>query len=137
MAWPSNGLFRVRMGLHTGRASERGGDYFGSAVNRAARLMGVAHGGQIVCSRVTADLAGADLAPGVVFVPVGELRLPDVLEPVAACCVTAEGLETTCRYQRPPTERFMACPSNAPDSSAVMLMWRASPGWSVRIVWSR
>src|SRR6187200_247769 len=92
-AWPSDGALRVRMGLHTGRASERGGDYFGSAVNRAARLMSVAHGGQIVCSRVTAELAGPDLAPGVQVVPVGELRLADVLEPVSACCIVAEGLD--------------------------------------------
>ena len=38
----------VRMGLHTGEAELRDGDYFGSTLNRCARLMGVAHGGQIV-----------------------------------------------------------------------------------------
>ena len=41
---------RVRMGIHTGEAEMRDGDYYGSAVNRAARLMSVAHGGQIVVS---------------------------------------------------------------------------------------
>ncbi len=46
----------VRMGLHTGEAELRDGDYFGSTLNRCARLMGVAHGGQIVCSAVTAEL---------------------------------------------------------------------------------
>ena len=40
--------FRVRMGLHTGEAQVRDGDYFGPTVNRCARLMAVAHGGQIV-----------------------------------------------------------------------------------------
>ena len=47
----------MRMGIHTGTAELRDGDYFGSALNRAARLMGVAHGGQIVCSQATAELA--------------------------------------------------------------------------------
>jgi len=48
----------VRMGIHTGEAEERGGDYFGPAVNRAARLMSVAHGGQVVCSEATAAMVG-------------------------------------------------------------------------------
>ena len=42
----------VRMGLHTGEAELRDGDYFGSTLNRCARLMGVAHGRQIVCGEV-------------------------------------------------------------------------------------
>ncbi len=46
----------VRMGLHTGEAELRDGDYFGSTLNRCARLMGVAHGGQIVCSAATVEL---------------------------------------------------------------------------------
>src|SRR6516165_8674402 len=44
--WPEGISLKVRMGLHTGEADERGGDYFGPEVNRAARLMTVAHGGQ-------------------------------------------------------------------------------------------
>ncbi|HUO38990.1 MAG TPA: adenylate/guanylate cyclase domain-containing protein, partial [Mycobacterium sp.] len=38
----------VRMGLATGEAELRGGDYFGVALNRAARVMAVGHGGQIL-----------------------------------------------------------------------------------------
>src|ERR1700694_3171322 len=49
-------LPRVRMGIHTGEAVERDGDYFGPAVNRAARLMAVAHGGQVVVSGAVARL---------------------------------------------------------------------------------
>jgi class 3 adenylate cyclase len=52
------GPLRVRMGLHTCEAEHRDGDYFGTEVNRAARLMGVAHGGQIVVSSVTSGLVG-------------------------------------------------------------------------------
>ena len=56
-AWPDGAPIRVRMGLHTGEAVERDGDYFGPAVNRAARLMAVGHGGQVLCSAATAGAA--------------------------------------------------------------------------------
>jgi class 3 adenylate cyclase len=42
--WPGDVSLRVRMGLHTDEAEERGGDYFGAEVRRAARLMAIAHG---------------------------------------------------------------------------------------------
>jgi class 3 adenylate cyclase len=54
-SWPAEtGAIRVRMGLHTGESELRDGDYYGPEVNRAARVMGVAHGGQIVISEPTA-----------------------------------------------------------------------------------
>src|SRR5215217_8274 len=40
--WPETGPLKVRMGLHTGSAELRDGDYYGTAVNRAARLMSAA-----------------------------------------------------------------------------------------------
>ena len=49
-------LIRVRMGVHTGEVEERDGDYFGPAVNRAARIMAAGHGGQVL---VQPDLAAA------------------------------------------------------------------------------
>ena len=55
--WGETGPLQVRIGLHTGVSELRDGDYYGTAVNRAARLMSVAHGGQVVCSQATADLA--------------------------------------------------------------------------------
>src|SRR5579862_8117364 len=71
--WPERAPIRVRIGLHTGEAEERGGDYFGPAVNRAARVMAVAHGGQVVCSAATAELlVDAEL------VDLGEHRLRDL-----------------------------------------------------------
>ena len=48
--WPTTAPIRVRMGIHTGEAESRGGDYFGPAVNRAARIMAAGHGGQILLS---------------------------------------------------------------------------------------
>jgi class 3 adenylate cyclase len=44
-AWPDPVVIRVRMGLHTGTAQLRDGDYFGPTLNRAARIASAAHGG--------------------------------------------------------------------------------------------
>jgi class 3 adenylate cyclase len=54
--WPPELELRVRMGLHTGEADERDGDYFGPPLNRAARLMSAARGGQILLSGTTAEM---------------------------------------------------------------------------------
>ncbi len=47
---------RVRAAIHTGTADERDRDYFGPAVIRVARLLGIAHGGQVLISGVTGDI---------------------------------------------------------------------------------
>jgi len=55
--WPAEtGPLTPRMGLHTGQSQERDGDYYGPEVNRAARIMRIGHGGQILISEVTAVL---------------------------------------------------------------------------------
>ena len=72
------GPLRVRMGVHTCEAELRDGDYYGSAVNRAARLMGVAHGGQVVVSAATSALVRGG---AVELVDLGEHRLRDLGEP--------------------------------------------------------
>src|SRR6266516_2993545 len=51
--WPEEGRVRVRMGLHTGEAAIAAGRYMGLAVNRAARICGIARGGQILVSPTT------------------------------------------------------------------------------------
>jgi predicted ATPase/class 3 adenylate cyclase len=75
--WSGQVRISVRMGLHTGEATERDGDYFGSAVNRAARIEAIAHGGQVLCSDVTASLA-EETSP---VVDLGEHRLRDLSAP--------------------------------------------------------
>jgi len=64
--------------LHTGTAQLRDGDYFGTTLNRAARLMAAAHGGQTVCSAVTAELVRDDLDQDVALVDLGEHNLRDL-----------------------------------------------------------
>jgi class 3 adenylate cyclase len=44
----------VRMGIATGEAALRGGEYFGTVLNRTARVMAAGHGGQILLDGVTA-----------------------------------------------------------------------------------
>jgi predicted ATPase/class 3 adenylate cyclase len=75
--WPKEAAIRVRVGLHTGAAVERDGNYFGSAVNEVARLMAVGHGGQVLCSAATAALM-SDRAQ---LVDLGEHRLRDLSSP--------------------------------------------------------
>ncbi len=75
-AWPAEtGPLQVRMGLHTGVCQERDGDYYGADVNRAARVMGVAHGGQILISEATAALSLHALPPEASLLDLGEHRL--------------------------------------------------------------
>jgi predicted ATPase/class 3 adenylate cyclase len=78
--WPEDLPIRVRIGIHTGEAEERDGDYFGAAVNRTARLMSVANGSQVVLSRTTVDLVGT-LPDGTSAVDKGTHRLKDLRRP--------------------------------------------------------
>jgi AAA ATPase domain len=76
--WPTPDPLRVRMALHTGEADLRDGDYYGSAVNRCARLRGLAHGGQVLLSDVTAGLANASRAKPLSLRDLGQHHLKDM-----------------------------------------------------------
>ncbi len=90
--WPTAQEIRVRMGLHSGEAEVRSGDYFGTAVNRAARIMALGHGGQVLCSKVTAGLASERLAHGMGLVDLGSHRLRDLSGPEQIHQLVAPGL---------------------------------------------
>jgi predicted ATPase/class 3 adenylate cyclase len=75
------GTIRVRMGLHTGEAELRDGDYFGSALNRANRLMSAGHGGQILVSSSTSELLFDGLPAEGSLRDMGEHRLKDLPRP--------------------------------------------------------
>jgi predicted ATPase/class 3 adenylate cyclase len=79
----------VRMGLATGEAELRDGDYFGTVLNRAARVMAAGHGGQILLAESTAGLLS-----GIDLIDLGPRRLRDLPTPVQVFQLQAEGLRT-------------------------------------------
>ena len=93
----------VRMGLATGEAELRDGDYFGTVLNRAARVMAAGHGGQILLAESTAGLLS-----GVDLVDLGPRRLRDVPMPVGVFQVRAAGLRT----KFPPLRALDTSPGN-------------------------
>jgi DNA-binding NarL/FixJ family response regulator/class 3 adenylate cyclase len=83
--WPDGVELRVRMGIHTGEAAIAGGKYLGLAVNRAARICAIGHGGQILVSPTTHALleeAEHDFA-GLSFCDLGPQQLKDFDRPVS------------------------------------------------------
>jgi predicted ATPase len=93
----------VRMGLATGEAELRDGDYFGAVLNRAARVMAAGHGGQILLADSTAGLLS-----GVDLIDLGPRRLRDLPTAVGLFQVQAEGLRT----DFPPLRALDASPGN-------------------------
>ncbi len=79
--WPDVAL-GVRCGLHLGVVERRDGDLFGTAVNRAARIMGIACGGQVLLSEPVAALVRDRLEPGASLRGLGKVRLRGVATPV-------------------------------------------------------
>lgn len=90
-AWVGGPVLRVRMGVHTGEAEERDGDFFGPAVNRAARIMGAANGAQVLVSDLTAGLV--EQVAEVKLVDLGSIELKGVIEPVHVYGVAGDGHE--------------------------------------------
>jgi predicted ATPase/class 3 adenylate cyclase len=80
-SWGELGSLRVRMALHTGAAEARDGDYFGPTLNRCARLLSAAHGGQILLSAATEELVRDALPSGVSLRSLGQHRLKDLQRP--------------------------------------------------------
>jgi predicted ATPase len=93
----------VRMGVATGEAELRDGDYFGTVLNRAARVMAAGHGGQILLAESTASLLS-----GVDLLDLGPRRLRDVPTPVGVFQVRAAGLRT----EFPALQALDASPGN-------------------------
>jgi len=95
----------VRMGIATGDAERRGDDYFGSIVNRTARVMGAGHGGQILVAASTAAVVS-----GVDLIDRGERRLRDLSGVERLFQVRAAGL----RVEFAPLKTVDAAPGNLP-----------------------
>jgi DNA-binding SARP family transcriptional activator len=80
-SWPGGLELRVRIALHTGEAHERGGDYFGPALNRVARLRALTRGGATVMSQATAEIVHDRLPPEVELVDLGRHELRGLSRP--------------------------------------------------------
>src|SRR5690349_4915515 len=80
-AWPAGTAVRVRMGLHSGEPSRYEDGYIGMDVHRAARIAATAHGGQVVMSSVTWELAHSGLPAELSIRDLGFHRLKDIDEP--------------------------------------------------------
>ena len=76
--WSETGPLKVRAALHTGEAQVRDGDYYGTSVNRAARLLSAGHGGQTLLSQATYELVRDALPEGVGLDNLGEYRMKDL-----------------------------------------------------------
>jgi predicted ATPase/class 3 adenylate cyclase len=108
--WPDDGVVRVRMGLHTGEVQRVGDDLIGYAINRAARITGVAHGGQVLLSDATRGLVADSLPEGVRLRDLGPHRLKDLQEPERLAQLVIEGL----RDEFPPLRSLERRPNNLP-----------------------
>jgi class 3 adenylate cyclase len=83
---------RVRMAIHVGEADPRDGGWFGPALNRCARLVGIAHGGQVLLSNAARALL-VDVAPaGMELVVLGSYRLRDLVAPEDVFQLVGDGL---------------------------------------------
>jgi len=98
------------MGLHTGYAEEREADYFGPAVNRAARLMSIGHGGQVLLSDVTRELIQDDVPHDVTFIDLGLHRLKDLALPEHVWQANITGMSS----EFAPLTSLDALPNNLP-----------------------
>jgi predicted ATPase/class 3 adenylate cyclase/Tfp pilus assembly protein PilF len=109
-AWKESGPIRVRMALHTGAAEEREGDYFGPPLNRVARLLSAAHGGQVLLSAAAQEIARDQLPAGAALMDLGERRLKDLFRPERVFQLLAAGLPS----EFPPLRTLDAYRNNLP-----------------------
>ena len=107
--WSSIDELRIRIAIHAGPADYRAGDYFGSTVNRLARLMATAWGGQIILTSEVKDIAL--LPDGARLLDLGVHLLKDLTEPQQVFGLVHEDLP----LQEFPALRSMSSqPNNLP-----------------------
>ncbi|MFN8633969.1 MAG: tetratricopeptide repeat protein [Chloroflexota bacterium] len=90
--WPTSRPVRVRIGVHSGEAELRDGDYYGPTVNRCARLRSIGHGGQTLLTEATAALSQDFLPDGAWLLDLGAHRLKDLTRPERVFQLTADDL---------------------------------------------
>lgn len=113
--WPAETEIRVRMGLHTGVAEYRDGDYYGQTLNRTARLMAAGQGGQILLSGVTQELCRDSLPTHATLFSLGEHRLKDLTRPETIFQVVHPDLPTLDSFSPLKTLNNPDLPNNLPQ----------------------
>jgi predicted ATPase/class 3 adenylate cyclase len=91
-SWDVTGPLGVRMAVQTGDGVLRNGDYVGPALNRGARLVAAAHGGQVVVSHATEEVLRDALPDGLWLIDLGQHRLRDLSRPERVFQLAAKGL---------------------------------------------
>jgi predicted ATPase/class 3 adenylate cyclase len=104
---------RVRCGLHAGLVERRDNDYFGSPVNRAARIMSAAHGGQVLLSQAVVDSVRNALPAAMSLRDLGKVRLKDLATPEHVYQIVHPQL----RQQFPALRSLEATPNNLPQQT--------------------
>ncbi len=104
---------RVRCGLHAGVVERRDNDYFGSPVNRAARIMSAAHGGQVLLSQAVVDGVRDGLPAAVSLRDLGRVRLKDLATPEHVYQV----LHPDLRQEFPALRSLESTPNNLPQQA--------------------
>lgn len=109
--WSSVAGLKVRMAVHCGTAEKREGDYFGPALNRCARLLSLAHGGQVLATSASAELVAAEREVKDPLRLIGTHPLDDPAQPVGIHQVLVEGLP----QDFPPLRTAQARLTNLPN----------------------
>ncbi len=115
--WETAGPLRVRMALYTGVVEERDGDYVGPPLNRVARLLAAAHGGQILLSRASTELVADGLPAGVSVRDLGTHQLKGLRRPEQIFQLVGPDLPS----EFPPLRTLAAQPTNPPAPASPLL----------------
>jgi len=105
------------MGLHVGEAQPRAGDFYGPPVNRTARIMAAAHGGQVLLSALAAQLAEERLPAEAGLRDLGDHRLKDLFQPEHIFQLVHPGLSS----DFPPLATLSYRPNNLPTQTSEFL----------------
>lgn len=103
---------RARCGVHSGTFERRDNDYYGTAVNRAARIMAAGHGGQVLVSAMVVEAIGSGMVPGIAFRDLGRVRLRDLARGEQLYQVIHPGLRT----EFPVLRSLEKTPNNLPNT---------------------
>jgi predicted ATPase/class 3 adenylate cyclase len=114
---PEIAPIRVRMALHVGTVEVRDGDYVGPSLNRIARLLSTAYGGQTLLSLAAEQLVRDNLPPGITLLDMGEHRLKDLIRSEHIFQVLAPDL----RPEFPPLKTMDNQANNLPRQATALI----------------